>query len=84
MVHCTSTLPLLTREREKKILAIKNLLNFFLGGIFFKKTGTRGGQGRENETDRHQCKVTGLIPHLELMQCLTNYISAYVPGVELL
>ena len=30
------------------------------------------------------CKVTGLIPHLELMQCLTNYISAYVPGVELL
>ena len=74
------------QEKEKKNFGDKKFVEFFFffWRIFYKKPGTRGGQGRENETDRHQCKVTGLIPHLELIQLLTNYISAYVPGVELL
>ena len=72
------------KEKEKKFFfAIKNLSNFFFGGFFFKILYA-GRTGARNETDRHQCKVTGLIPHLELIQLLTNYISAYVPGVELL
>ena len=57
------------KEKKKCLARKKKLADFFFGGYFFKSC-TRGGQGRENETDRHQCKVTGLIPHLELIQRL--------------